>query len=122
MTRDEIIEACARAAHEANRAYCIAIGDKSQASWEDTPEEVRQTTIDVVSPALSGATPEQLHELWCAAKYRDGWSHGPHKDSDLKTHPCLVSYNKLPIEQRRKDALYQSVVNAMGDALAGPLR
>ena len=33
------IEACARAAHEANRAYCIAIGDTSQPSWDDAPEE-----------------------------------------------------------------------------------
>ena len=34
---NNIIEACARAAHEANRAYCLALGDTSQPSWDDAP-------------------------------------------------------------------------------------
>lgn len=121
MTRDEIVEACARAAHEANRAYCLALGDQSQLSWDATPEDIKKVSRAGVEPALAGATPEMLHELWCAAKYRDGWQYGLYKDIDHKTHPCLVPYSKLPIEQRRKDALYQSVVRAMSEVLVGPI-
>lgn len=29
------IEACASAAHEVNRRYCISIGDNTQPHWED---------------------------------------------------------------------------------------
>lgn len=35
---ETVIEACAHAAHEANRAYCAAIGDLSQVAWECAPE------------------------------------------------------------------------------------
>ena len=35
---DDVAEACARASHEANRAYCLAIGDASLAPWEQAPD------------------------------------------------------------------------------------
>ena len=31
-------EDIAKVAHEVNRAYCEALGDTSQLSWEDAPE------------------------------------------------------------------------------------
>lgn len=112
------IEACAAVAHEANRAYCIAIGDNSQMPWEQAPENIRASAIDGVAKALAGATPEQSHEGWCAFKVADGWVFGPVKDLAAKTHPCLVPYAELPPEQRRKDGLYIAVVRAMAEALS----
>jgi hypothetical protein len=72
--------ACARVAHEANRVYCIAIGDDSQLPWEQTPESIRASAIDGVSKALAGATPREQHDAWCAFKRADGWTHGATKD------------------------------------------
>jgi hypothetical protein len=112
-----LVEACARVAHEANRAYCIAIGDLSQKSWEAADDWQRDSAIRGVSIALGGATPEQQHEAWCVDKLENGWAWGPTKDPLAKTHPCLVSYAALPPEQRRKDALYIAVVTAMASAL-----
>lgn len=63
-----VIEACARAAHEANRAYCIAIGDASQVAWDDAPEWQRSSARNGVVGALNGNTPEQSHEGWLAEK------------------------------------------------------
>lgn len=113
------IEACARAAHEANRAYCIAIGDTSQSSWDDAPEWQKDSVCKGVVGALAGNTPEQSHESWLAEKVRTGWVYGAVKDPDAKTHPCMVPYAELPPEQRAKDALYLTVVRATFEALGG---
>lgn len=111
------IEACARAAHEANRAYCLAIGDTSQPSWDDAPDWQRTSAINGVRGVLGGNTPEQSHESWLKEKADTGWKYGPVKDPDKKEHPCFVPYAELPPEQRAKDDVYVAVVKAMATAL-----
>ncbi len=115
--REYLVEACARAAHEANRAYCIAIGDDSQPSWERAPDWQQSSARNGVDGALAGNTPEQSHEIWLAEKVATGWKYGPVKDPDLKEHPCMVPYADLPAEQRAKDALFLAVVRAVASAL-----
>ena len=116
------VEACARAAHEANRAYCIAIGDNSQVAWEDAEEWQRSSARAGVVHALNGATPGVLHEQWCAEKKREGWIYGPMKDPARKQHPCLVPYGELSSEQQAKDRIFGAVVRAMGAALGAKIR
>jgi len=116
---DHIIEACARAAHEANRAYCIAIGDDSQPAWEAAPEWQRSSAANGVRGALAGNTPEQSHEGWLAEKEAAGWVYGPVKSPEKLEHPCFVPYAELPPEQQAKDAVFLSVVRAVHAALEG---
>lgn len=111
------IEVCARAAHEANRAYCIAIGDHSQPSWDDAPDWQKSSARNGVSGALAGATPEQSHEAWFAEKVATGWKYGPTKDPEAKEHPCMVTYAELPEAQRAKDNIFIAVVRAVGASL-----
>lgn len=111
------IEACARAAHEANRAYCLALGDTSQPPWEDAPEWQQLSAKSGVRGVLHGNTPEQSHEGWLAEKEAAGWKFGPVKDPEKKEHPCFVQYNQLPPEQRQKDHIFVAVVTAMAEAL-----
>lgn len=108
------IEQIARTCHEANRALCLAHGDTSQVAWEDAPEDIKASAIDGVAHALDHpeATPEDSHLNWCAFKVADGWVYGPVKDADKKTHPCLVDYDKLPVEQWAKDYVFQAIVRS----------
>lgn len=99
--------------HEANRAYCLAIGDRSQLPWTDAPEWQRESAVKGVEFALGGSTPEAQHESWKADKAAAGWTYGPVKDADAKTHPCFVPYAELPPEQKAKDALFLAVVSAL---------
>jgi len=115
-----VVEAIARAAHEANRSYCLAIGDTSQPSWDEAPDWQKTSAQNGVAGALAGNTPEQSHESWMAEKQATGWVYGPVKDPERKQHPCIVPYGELPVEQQRKDALYVAVVKAMAAAL-GPV-
>lgn len=116
-----ILEAAARATHEANRAYCIAIGDNSQPSWDDAPEWQRSSARNGVVGALNGATPEQSHESWLAEKMAAGWKYGAVKNPEAKEHPCFVPYSELPEAQRAKDNLYLAVARAMVAALTEQL-
>jgi len=117
MTEATVIEACARAAHEVNRAYCIAIGDNSQPSWEDAPDWQKSSALNGVEGALAGNTPEQSHESWLAEKVANGWKWGPVKNTDTKEHPCIVPYSELSPSQRAKDALYVETVRSVAAAL-----
>lgn len=108
---------CAEVAHEANRIYCEATGDRSQVPWAQAPAWQRESAINGVRVALRGASPAQQHAAWSADKVAAGWVYGATKDADAKTHPCLVPYAELPEQQRRKDGLYIAVVRGMACAL-----
>jgi len=108
-----LVEACARAAHEVNRAYCAALGDFTQASWEEAPEWQKESERKGAHFHLSGEHgPAASHVAWLEEKRATGWKYGPVKDSEKKEHPCFVSFEELPREQRAKDYLFTAVVRA----------
>ncbi len=105
----------ARVAHEVNRAYCEALGDNSQPTWEAAPEWQRKSAIGGVTFHQQNpeAGPEHSHEEWLKEKYADGWSYGVEKNPELKEHPCCVEYDALPTEQKAKDYIFRSIVHAL---------
>lgn len=107
-------EHVARICHEANRAYCLALGDATQLSWDLAPEWQKQSAIAGIAAALKpGASPETLHEEWVKAKTADGWAYAPEKVPEAKTHPGLVPYARLTEAEKGKDALFFAIVRAM---------
>ena len=108
-----LVIAIAKVAHEINRAYCAALGDETQAAWEDAPEWQRASAIAGVEMHLANpdATPEQSHESWLAQKLADGWEYGEVKDVQKKQHPCCVPYEQLPPERKAKDYLFRAAVH-----------
>lgn len=109
---DTRIAGIAKVCHEANRAYCESIGDTTQLPWEIAAQWQRDSAIAGVKYAIENPDkgPEAQHESWSQAKYADGWVYGEVKDAEKKTHPCLVSYPELPVEQQKKDALFRAIV------------
>jgi hypothetical protein len=107
MTKEAIAKIC----HEANRAYCGALGDHSQPSWEEAPSWQKDSAIKGVELHLTGTyTPEDSHASWMKQKLDDGWKFGPVKDPVKKEHPCIVPYHELPLEQQLKDKLFKALV------------
>jgi DNA-binding transcriptional MerR regulator len=108
----------ARIIHNANRDLQIIQGDPVPSPpWddEDVPEYQRTQSIASVEDALRdpGRTPEQNHEGWCERMRADGWTYGPDKDEDRKTHPALMPWEVLPEEQRVKDRLFIAIARAL---------
>lgn len=111
MTRTEIAKVC----HEANRAYCAALGDMSQSPWEEAPAWQRDSACNGVALHLDNPTlgDSHSHEAWMSEKEADGWTYGSVKDPAKKEHPCMVPFKELPAEQQAKDTLFRSIVHAL---------
>lgn len=113
------IESIAAVCHEANRAYCLVLGDGSQPAWQDAPDWQRESGVKGVQFRIENpeAPPSAQHESWMKQKEAEGWKHGPVKDPEKKEHPCFLPYDALPPEQRAKDHLFSAIVRALAPFL-----
>jgi len=109
------INLIAKTCHEANKAYCHALGDDSQPTWSQAPEWQQKSAINGVSFIASNpnASPSASHESWLAEKEADGWKYGPVKDPIKKEHPCYVPYDQLPTEQKAKDYIFGAIARTL---------
>lgn len=109
------VENIARVCHEANRAYCAAIGDNSQVAWDDASEGQRASVIHGVKFRIENPhyPPSRSHAEWLAHKLAEGWKCGPVKDETKREHPNMVPFDELSEEQQRKDILFSVVVGAI---------
>ena len=112
MLNDESI---AMVSHEANGVWSENHGDDSQPLWEDAPDWQKESAIQGVAGIRSGRirVPHESHKSWLAQKESDGWVYGEVKDAEAKTHPCMVPYDDLPLEQRAKDTIFFGIVNLL---------
>ncbi len=102
---------CAIACHEANRAYCLSIGDDSQKPWEQAPGWQQQSAVTGVHFVYNNpdAPASANHDSWMAEKVADGWVYGEVKDPIAKTHHCIVPFEQLPPQQQFKDVLFRAI-------------
>lgn len=112
---DEEIKDIAKACHEANKVWCEANGDNSQSHWDDAKDWQRDSAIKGVSFRLNNpdAKEDAQHNAWMKDKIGLGWAYGEIKDENVKTHPCIVSFDQLPSFQQRKDKLFCAIVDAL---------
>jgi len=65
MNQNQIARVC----HEVNRAYCEALGDRSQVPWEEAPEWQRVSArMGVELHSMGNFGPEASHISWMAQK------------------------------------------------------
>lgn len=109
------IEYIAKACHEANRVWCQANDDNSQKHWAEAEQWQRDSAIAGVKFKLANpkAGEDAQHNAWMEDKISNGWIYGEIKDSEVKTHPCIVAFHFLPEFQQKKDRLFQAIVEAL---------
>jgi hypothetical protein len=107
-------EEIGRVIHMANAELQRIQGDPVPSQpWESESQELRDGVIANVEYCRGGCTTAAIHERWVEDKRRNGWTLGPEKDSERKTHPCMVPYDRLPDYQRDKDRLFVAIVRTM---------
>ena len=109
----------AMACHEANKRWCEANGDETQSHWETAEQWQRDSAIKGVEFRINNpnAGEDSQHNAWMADKINDGWVWGETKDFGLKTHPCIVPFNRLSAFQQKKDRLFCAIVDVLKDAI-----
>lgn len=101
--------------HQANKAWCEANDDNSQKDWHGAEDWQRQSAILGVKFRLENpnAGHDAQHNAWLEDKKKDGWVFGETKNTVAKTHPCIVPFEQLPEFQKKKDALFCSIVDSL---------
>lgn len=52
---------------------------------------------------LLEAMAKNVHEIWAQERINQGWTYGEKRDDAQKHHPCLISYEDLPEEEKVYD-------------------
>ena len=62
-----------------------------------------ELTDDLVE--LREAIAENAHEVWAAARKKEGWTYGKVRDDEHKKHPDLIPYSALPDGEKEYDRI-----------------
>lgn len=77
-------------------------------SIEDyNPQPINLESIQLTDDLLElrEAIAENAHEVWAAARIKEGWSYGQQRDDANKKHPDLVPYSALPDSEKEYDRI-----------------
>jgi len=81
--------------------------------WEKRDKAFQNQMVKIIEKYLKLKrlpTPKQAHDSWMKSYLKMGWKYGKKRDKVLKTHPDMVDYNKLPKDEKDKDAIFLSFV------------
>lgn len=98
MTDEEI----ARVLHEVLRAH-------NASDWQ------HEASLKAVAfhKAMPDASPAATHGAWVEQRRQSGWTYGPVKDPQARTHPMMVPYDDLPPHEQAKDHIAVALVRAL---------
>lgn len=100
--------------HQVNKTFCEYNGDTSHKDWDECEDWQKESVIAGVKFRVENpeTTSEDMHQAWMQHKLDEGWVYGDHKDAENKVHPCLVPYDQLPENDKVKDSLFKTIVDA----------
>ena len=55
---------------------------------------------------MRSSSPPELHGGWVQAYIDMGWTYGPVRDTEAKTHPDMVPFDQLEQREQDKDAVF----------------
>lgn len=71
--------------------------------YTPSPLDTTDITLPESLTNLTESMARNVHEVWASGRVRKGWKFGPTRNDEMKTHPCLVSYEDLPDSEREYD-------------------
>lgn len=73
--------------------------------YDPQPVNLDNITLTDDLMELREAIAENAHDVWAAARIREGWAYGPVRDDQKKQHPDLIPYSALPDGEKEYDRL-----------------
>lgn len=77
--------------------------------WADREDEFRTQFVEVIERQcgpMRSSSPAELHGGWVQAYIDMGWTYGPERCQEKKTHPDMVPYDQLGQLEQDKDAVF----------------
>lgn len=77
--------------------------------WADREEAFRAQFLNVIEMMCGPdrkSSPAELHDDWVRAYEAMGWSYGPVRDPEARTHPDMVPFDDLEFREQIKDAVF----------------
>lgn len=87
-----------------SRNYMIQVLHSVE-EYEPHPVRLDNVPLDADLDELQEAIAENAHEVWAAARIKEGWSYGKERDDANKKHPDLIPYTALPDSEKQYDRL-----------------
>lgn len=78
---------------------------RSPEEYNPQPINLDHITLTDNLLELREAIAENAHDLWAAARIKEGWTYGPVRDDSKKQHPDLIPYSSLPDSEKEYDRL-----------------
>jgi hypothetical protein len=105
--------------YEAARLQAIAVAAPVVPElWPERDEAFREQFkryVDGLCIADRLPTPEEAHDSWWRAYEQMGWTYGPVRDVEAKTHPDMVPFADLEQREQDKDAIFLALVEIARD-------
>lgn len=73
--------------------------------YNPQPINVEEIILDSNLEELTEAIAENAHDIWARARMDEGWTYGPIRNDELKQHPDLVPYSRLPESEKEYDRI-----------------
>ena len=73
------------------------------ADYEPQPVNLEGIQLTDNLSELREAIAENAHEVWAAARMKEGWTYGKERDDTQKKHPDLIPYSSLPDSEKEYD-------------------
>ena len=71
--------------------------------YKPQPIDTSDVKLDRDILELCELISKNTHEVWSAGRIKDGWTYGPTRDDEKRTHPCLIPYEELSEEEKEHD-------------------
>ncbi|KAG8184852.1 hypothetical protein JTE90_012099 [Oedothorax gibbosus] len=79
------------------------MNEKDDMAFVPAPVETQGVALPGYVENVRDKLAENIHEVWAMNKIGAGWSYGEMRDDSRKKHPCLTSFDRLPMAEKRYD-------------------
>lgn len=76
---------------------------KTQKKYIPQPVDTGDVSLPPELESLVEQVAKNVHEVWASNRIAEGWTWGPKRDDELKTHPSLIPYEELPEVEKQYD-------------------
>ena len=69
------------------------------------PKPIDTSAVEIEEELLrlTEVLARHAHDVWARQRLKDGWTYGPTRCDERRTHPCLVPYEELPESEKEYD-------------------